>query len=325
MWLYIDKENVESMVKAKDPDMLYECTRLIRRGIDVYYNFPKRDMMSSPLLQVWFNRTKGTGVNNRTKYSETSDTRKPRRPLNSSDFGPDGEANVEAIFLLKDENDCQRVESHNCVFIGNVGKEYAILQKFINIEDPHQEQANKIKSWNNYLSMWCPKFPLTDIVLADPYYFMRKNTYRVNDNNIIRSLASPVNDFPVSLVILTDSRYIDVNINLRDEVDNIRDILINSTNNQNCKVTIVVESNKIHDRNIITNYIQIKSGSGFQLKDNGTKDDVSVQILSRASLGNEQAIDNLLNSYQIDCVDKATRGYSGFYCIGDLISNFLDF
>lgn len=199
MWLYIDKENVESMVKlGKDSDMFFECTRLIKRGIDVYYNFSKKEMVSSPLLQVWFNRTKGSGVNNRTKYSETTATVKPKRPLNCDDFGPNGEANVEAIFLLREQGDCQAIEKHNCVFIGNVGKEFSIFQKFINIEDPHQEQANELKSWKNYLAKWCPAFPLTDIVLADPYYFIHKKVYRANDNNVIRSLALPVNDFPVN-------------------------------------------------------------------------------------------------------------------------------
>lgn len=325
MKLYIDKENVESIVKqGKGSYMFYEYTRLIRRGIDVHYNFSKKEVTSNPLLQIWFSMTKGQGVYNQTEYSETASNIKPKRPLRCFDFGPKGNANVEAVFLLKDAKECKEVENHNCVFIESVGKEFSVFQKFINIEDPHQEQATEIGSWSKYLSKWCPNFPLTDIVLADPYYFARRDIYQRNSNNIIRALVSPVKDFPVNLVILTDFYNIDSDLKLDDEVGNLRDILIEATENEDCKVTIVAEDNQIHDRNVITNYIQVKGGSGFQLK-NRTKDDVSVQILSRASYGNEQAVNNLLYIYQRDSVDKAIRGYSGFKCIGDKVSNFLEF
>ena len=170
------------------------------------------------------------------------------------------------MYLLKDTKDCQKVEKYNCVFIGGIGTEYTILQNFIDIEDSIQEQANKISSWDVYFSNVCPQFPLTDIVIADPYYFKNKAVYLANNNDIIRSLASSVHNFPINLVIFTDNRNIDYDINLNEEVDAIRDVLAESTENEDCNVTIITEINKIHDRNIITNYLQIKSGSGFQIK-----------------------------------------------------------
>lgn len=112
---------------------------------------------------------------------------------------------------------------------------------------------------------------------------------------------------------------------MNEEIEVIRDILIKSTENKDCNVTIITETNKIHDRNIITNYLQIKSGSGFQIINNGVKNDVFVQVLSRANFNNEDAINKLLDDYQQDCVAKALKGYYGFQCLGDRVSNLLDF
>lgn len=325
MKLYIDKENVESMVKAKDGELLYECTRLIRKGIDVHYNFPKSDFLSNSLLKIWFEKTKGHGVNNSTEYSDKDTDISPRRPLSVEAYEPGGSEDVEALYLLKDTKNCQEIEKYNCVFIGGIGREFSILGNFIKLEDSCQEQAKKLRSWSNYLSRVCPHFPLTDIVLADPYYFKRKDVYKANNNDIIHALVSSVLYFPINLVILTDSRNVDNNIKLNEEIEVIRDILIESTDNNDCNVTIITEANKIHDRNIITNYLQIKSGSGFQIINNGVKNDVFVQVLSRASINNEKAINMLLENYQQECVTKALKGYEGFNCLGDRVSNLIDF
>ena len=325
MRLYIDKENIESMVKAKNENLFFECTRLIRKGIDVHYNFPKSEFLSNSCLKIWFENTRGHGVNNSTEYSDKDSKISPQRPFSIEIFEPDGNADIEALYLLKDTKDCQKVEKYNCVFIGGIGTEYTILQNFIDIEDSIQEQANKISAWDVYFSNVCPQFPLTDIVIADPYYFKNKAVYLANNNDIIRSLASSVHNFPINLVIFTDNRNIDYDINLNEEVDAIRDVLAESTENEDCNVTIITEINKIHDRNIITNYLQIKSGSGFQIKNNGVKNDVFVQVLSRASINNEKAINMLLENYQQECVTKALKGYEGFNCLGDRVSNLIDF
>lgn len=265
MWLYIDKANVESMVKAKDPDMFYECTRMICRGIDVHYNFQKQEMMSNPYLQIWFRKTKGQGVQNRTEFTDKRNTVLPDRPVHIVDFG-NGKEDVDAIYLLDDKKACDDIEKHNCILIGDVGKEYSIFEKMQCIESDHEIALSRIGSWSNYISTCCPNFPLTDIVLVDNYYFVDRRRYEANDNDLIRKLVSSVLNYPVNLVILSDNNNLGHRIYLEDEVDVIRDILIDETGNDNCNVTIVMANRNIHDRELITNYFRIKSGAGFLIK-----------------------------------------------------------
>lgn len=326
MKLYIDKENIRSLMKSKESDFVKECLRMIRNNIDVRYNFEKtNDLMNDDAMKVWFSQTAGQGKRNETSYSQDASDIVPSRPLTIAKIESldSGELPLNhGIFLIDDEEGCRNVSQYNCVMVGYVGQETDIFRKLLDIKEDHETFVSKIRSWSSY----CPIFPLTDIVLSDNFYFARKRVYERNDNGIIRALVSGVRNYPVNVVILAkmpdkeDVRLFDFD----DEVCNIRDAIGDVTGNYTSKVTIIIVDKEMHDRYAISNYYRVKSGAGFQIKNNGVKDDVTADIKSHVNRNSEDVSNQLLDNYQ-QLVDDAMRNRNNAKCYGDRVSNLLEF
>ena len=61
MVLYIDKENLISLVRSEDKACFVEYSNLIRKNLDIQYNFSKEEIRGDEFLTFWFSQL-GSGV-----------------------------------------------------------------------------------------------------------------------------------------------------------------------------------------------------------------------------------------------------------------------
>ena len=310
MKLYIDKENLQSLVRSKNDDAFDDCVRMLKQQMDVQYNFPKEDILNDEYIAFWFNKL-GDGVKTNHDYCPPKNIVPSRADLKTNFYKDYDKKGLSSVYLLNNNHICDSVSDKSCILIGKVGEETTILKKLI-IEES-EVAAISIKDWKSY----CPNLPLTDIVINDNHYFKNKYVYEQNDNALIRCLASIPNKSPVNVVIIVKEDEIDKEIDLEAEQKKIKAVVKDLSGSIKSSVTIL-SSRKNHDRCIITNYYRIKHGSSFHLKDNGLKNDVMTEIKTSAYRKNEENTDYLLQQFQT-IVDAPVR------CVGDKKSNFLKF
>ena len=311
MRLYIDKENLISLIASKAQDSFEDCARVVRRELDVQYNFSKEDIKSDVYLD-WFFKSFGQGVRGKQDFvPENVSNIYPPRPLKSNFYNVIGSDGYTAIYLLNDEHICDVISQKCCILIGKVGDETNVLASLL-IKDS-ETPTYKINSWQDF----CPSLPLSDIIICDNHYFKDKNTYEKNDNDIIRALVKIPKGSPINVIIITKQGKVDKEIDLSKEQTRIKEIVKKATDSKKSTVTILT-TYSTHDRCLITNYYRIKHGSCFHLKENSLKKDVTTEIKTHLVRNNEEVTKDLLKVYQ-KIVNNAVESY------GDKSSNLLDF
>ena len=311
MRLYIDKENLLSLIASKAQDSFEDCARAIRRELDVQYNFSKEEVKSSIELQYWFSRF-GQGVKGDQDFvPEKKPEVFPPRPLKSNFYNAAVPKTLTAVYLLNDDHVCELIQQKSCVMVGKVGEETKVLSSLL-IEDS-ETPACVIPSWRSY----CPHLPLTDIIVCDNHYFKNSYIYSKNNNELIRALVDIPQESPVNVVIFVKRGEIDHSIKLEEKQKQIKDIVKKATGSSKSSVTIV-QTSSTHDRCLITNYFRIKHGSSFHLQDSGLKKDVTTEIKSHINRKNGEQSCYLIKVLQ-NVLDKSPT------CVGDKKSNFLTF
>ena len=121
MRLYIDKENVESLVKGrKDNLALYtDMSNYIKKGMMVQYNFSKEELLKSQYLQAWFATVSGDGVKSKPEFCPPKDVFPSIRPVKSNFLNNQDSDAYRSIYLLcMDNNISKSIQDKQCVLIG---------------------------------------------------------------------------------------------------------------------------------------------------------------------------------------------------------------
>ena len=315
MRLYIDKENVESLVQGRKEHLaLYdEFTRSVKKGLEVYYNFSKEEYLKNQYLQAWFATVKGDGVNSNSLFCPPNKVF-PERPIKTNFLSTcDSDEYRSLYFLSMEKNIASIIQDKQCILICNIGEEYDIIDKLVSLEDK-EILTKDIASWNTY----CPKLPLTDIILCDDHFFKNKIVYDKNKNEILTSLCQTPKS-QINVVIITKEGEIDPAFNLTEECKSIKEQIsaTSGISKGKCNVTVLT-TYKTHSRHLITNYFRIIQTSCFHLIDNGLKDDVNTDIAPCIKQNANKVTDDLLEFFQT--IASAPVG-----CFGDKSSNFLKF
>lgn len=312
MVLYIDKENLISLVRSEDKACFVEYSNLIRKNLDIQYNFSKEDIRSNEFLAFWFSQL-GSGVGGVQEFCPPKN-KVPERPMKSNFIKDLDASGRSALFFLSDPADkCSAVESKRCVMVSKIGDELSKLKEVFQLDEQGEILAYKITDWGDFL----PKLPLSDIIICDNHYFKDKEVYEANDNEIIRFLSSIPHESPVNVVIIVKDSEVDTKIELAEEQSRIKDLVKRASGSRKSTVTILT-TNKTHDRALITNYYRVKQGSSFHIKHIHVKHDISAEIKTHAIRKNHEFTVSLLNEYQ-DIASQPVK------CIGDKICNYLTF
>lgn len=311
MKLFIDKENLISLMKSRNQSAYFDCSNLLRKNFDVHYNFSKNVLKSDAMLMAWFS-SYGEGVMGEHIFAEKDEEILPPRPLKSNFFNSNDFNWLTSVYLLDDTHICSLIKEKSCILIGTVGDELNVINSLLleSTECPSIE----IQSWDTYL----PSLPLTDIIISDNHYFKSLNTYKANNNELLRYLCGIPNNSPVNVVIITKENELDPDIDLEAEKNEIKKIVKNATGSVKSSVTILT-TYKTHDRALITNYYRVKHGCSFHLNDNGLKEDVLTEIKSHAYISNEKVSIKLISGIFQKIASNPV------HCFGDRKSNFLKF
>lgn len=321
MKLYIDKENIVSFIKnrSEDIDLFDESVRLIKKGMEVYYNFPKSEILNNPVLTAWFGRMKGTGVKFANSFCPDA-TIMPERPVKTNFYSSFNSSDRSSIYLLNiEENTCNIIRDKRAILIGRPGDEMEIFKTLLDISE-RPGMMTAIKSWSDY----CPKVPLTDAIICDNHYFADKEVYEKNDNELIRALAAiPKDSFNVVLII--KEGMVDTHprtgepIDLEKECAKIKDVIskVSGLSKKKCSVTILT-TNRTHSRHIITNYYSISPTTCVHLKANRLKEDADIYISPNTEPQRLKTIRDKLEIFQ-SIASSPVKVY------GDKKSNFLKF
>lgn len=309
MYLYLDKENLVSLVSSQDKASVIKYTTLIKENLNIHFNFPKDEIQTNDYLKYFFS-TFGSGVVGALKFSPPDNTI-PERPLKSNFYNTLNVNDLSSLFFLNDSHVCTLVEQKGCIIVSKVGDELLKLKEVFQPEEMGETLSYKILSWSNYL----PKLPLSDIIICDNHYFKTLEVYQNNNNEIIRALSAIPKNFPVNIVIIVKDSEIDARISLITEQGRIKELVRNATGSSKSAVTIVTTF-ATHDRALITNYYRVKHGCSFNIKDNGIKHDVSTEIKTHVIKRNRAFTIDLLNEYQKIVANPVQ-------CIGDKVCNYL--
>ncbi len=308
MVLYIDKENLLSLVESRNHPSFESCEKLIRNNMDIHCNFSKEEIVENDLLQFWFSLF-GQGVGGKVMFCPT-EVITPDRPLKTNFYNSYTKDQLSSIYLLNENDKCDLISLKSCILIGKIGEEISTLEKLM-IEG--SEIFSKNIDWNTY----CPQLPLTDIIICDNHYFKNKEVYDLNNHELLRKLSLKSNSSAIKVIIITKEGEIDTALNIEQEQQKIKEIVRGLSGNVKSAVTILT-TRKIHDRNMISNYFRIKNGSCFHVKNNGIKGDVTAEVKSHAIKHNNQISIGLLSEYQ-SIADNPVQ------CFGDRVSNYLNF
>lgn len=311
MVLYIDKENLISLVRSEDKACFVEYSNLIRKNLDIQYNFSKEDIRSNAFLAFWFSQL-GSGVGGVQEFCPPKNI-VPERPMKSNFIKDLDASGRSALFFLNDIDKCTAVESKCCVMVSKIGDELPKLKAVFQPDEQGEILTYRITDWGDFL----PKLPLSDIIICDNHYFKDKEVYEANGNEIIRFLSSIPHESPVNVVIIVKDSEVDTKIDLAAEQSRIKALVKRASGSTKSNVTILT-TNKTHDRALITNYYRVKQGSSFHIKDIHVKHDISAEIKTHAIRKNHEFTVSLLNEYQ----DIASQPVN---CIGDKICNYLTF
>ena len=324
MDIYIDKSNLISFVKSKSHQLFDDCNKLLKKQLNVYFNFPKNDLKESPLLLNWITTlSQGMGEHNEMKF----DYNEPQRPLKSNSSNAFCANKLSSVYLLEDD-ETEKFKKAGCVLVGKVGEEIEVFNKlFLNQNDYDFERKWRIngddfKTWSDLKEY---SLPLTDILIIDPYILSNKDTDKDTiDLNLINYLnVLCLESFTkANVIIVTDpsrSSY---------TFDEIKKKITSKLSNQLGKRPsfTLIFTKREHDRGILTNYERIYSGDTFSFWNNKGQKITKGREISYSSLAkkeNHELAINLIEDIQktIDFLNEKNPNFIQ----GDKVSNFLNF
>lgn len=324
MKLYIDKENLISLLKqGKDESITEEYNeikRLLKRQLELVFNFDKDECRNNPLLLQWLNQlSQGRGNNNSTdefKYPPF-----PDRPIKNN-FRTDMPWEIfHSVFLVNDVKTDVLKEDNN-MLIGNVGEETKLLSTlFCNSSfDLHSlyniQDESAFKGWDT-LEKDGHIMPCSDIVIADRYLFYNERKLESNLYKILSMFAESLQKSKINIIFFSE----DIKEELRNRV--AKDVKKLFKKKVKVNVTFVIYGNyKPHDRFILTNYRLFRSGDSFNYYDEKGHLCSKGLALDVDSLANAN-ICSVVAKIQKDMQDLCNKADGRIF--GDRVSNFISF
>ncbi len=326
MDIYIDKSNLISFIQSKSHELFDDCNKLLKKQLNVYFNFPKNDLKGNPLLLTWITTlSQGMGEDNEIKF----DYNEPNRPLKSNSSNSFCSNKLTSVYLLEDD-ETGKFKDSGCVLVGKVGEEIEIFNKlFINQNDYLFEKKLRIngdefKSWTDLEDF---SLPLTDIVIVDSYIASDASLFSSNLEMLLKTLALKSNS-KINIVIYTNV----VNCVAYDQISSSVRKAVKQVTNVGPKFTLVTyrdqrgqDTKAEHDRTVLTNYQRVYSGDTFNYFNATGKVITKGRELSFSSLANYDNFNlsrELIKDLQknIDFFKANDNGIEG-----DKVSNFLNF
>lgn len=272
MDIYIDKENLLSLINSRSESLYSDCVKILKKQLNVFFNFPIDDLKTNDKLMAWYT-TFQDGVGDSNVFSFGNNF--PNRPLKSNSHRTFNPQQLSSVYLLNDEK-IEVIKAAGSILIGEPGEELSIINNlFLNQNDYLFDKKWKIGGdgfvqWNDLVHF---SLPITDIIIVDPYISSDPSLLNYNLLPFLDCLSNNVKS-KINIIIYTDK-----DNSLPYEV--LSPIIRKSLNNKtgvNPNFTLIKYSDKRgvpskaeHDRTIFLNYIRINSGDTFNYFNNQGK------------------------------------------------------
>lgn len=264
MDIYIDKANFISLMGSHSHMRFEDSLRVIKKQLNVFFNFPKEEFRSDEELLSYYSRfTDGVGEKNKIEFGY----RFPGDEIKSTTSNSFNSDQLSSVFLLENPN-VEKLKNTGGILIGAVGEEVNIIDRLLFQQDDYRfEKKWRIggDTFNKWEDLSGHVLPLSDIIIIDAFITSDKSLVETNLGSLLRSLCKNVKS-KVNIVLFTDRTktlpYDDISSVVRKHVKYITGVGPNFT-----LVTYVkqrgVDSLDEHDRTIFSNYLRIYSGDTF--------------------------------------------------------------
>lgn len=267
MNLYIDIENLESLIKGNKHTLYNDCIKAIQKQLSVFFNFSKKELKSNELLLSWFQlMTEGAGEKNSFNYLD--EHKFPKRPLCKGCYLNFSDNQFSSIFLINDEH-IDSVRNDGALLIGSPGEEFEIFNKLFLLQNDYTF-FKEFKIGSSLFSRWedVSKYslPVTDIIFVDPYILIDNSLIESNFIKYLTVLSSN-SKCSINVIIYVNKNKVSIGFDkLQKKVVDAIKTVTNCTPsftmiqyNDQREVASLAE----HDRTIFTNYVRIKSGDTY--------------------------------------------------------------
>lgn len=340
MIVYFDKENFLSFIKnidrsSKDMDVL----RLVKNQVNVHFNFDPESLDDDEFILV---EEFQEGVSENWQWTYGNDAIK--RPINEDSFPI-----KNGIYLLNDKN-LNREQNKHKYLIGGVNEEIETLKQLLLDKDDygfHIQELIGIGHFDNWdkIEPYC--LPFSTLLIVDRYMFKGPDLggnislFEYNLKIIIanffknkKSKARVIFVYQINPFVANNSPQFDEG----PDFQNMRQKVVSAVRSKNryCPapeiIFIGVPHGRIedeHDRNIITNYLRIKSGDTLvYFKANGivetNSNDFDIYSLGkRLYRFNTEVLNDKIRDIVIETIDRyPDRCYLDRGITRDTIFNF---
>jgi hypothetical protein len=188
MRVYFDLENFISYVKSYWKPRFDECNRMLKKQVDMSFNFTREDLreyLNDEDFKAWLKTmVQGRGTSEVYNVPEF-----PHRPLRSNTYKSFDKEQLSSVYLLKDERIQMLVDGGNLLW-GKVGDEVSVLNRLIMDKSDYgfvkTVQARKLKNWDELDEYLMPN---TDIILVDRYIASDENRFGRNICSLLTTIC----------------------------------------------------------------------------------------------------------------------------------------
>ena len=127
MYLFIDKENLVSLIKQKKHPLHDDAIKTMKKQLTLFFNFSKKSIKGDEIIMPLFQLlTDGAGdASNLTFLDEYII---PNRPIEKSCMDTFSENKFSAVYLI-DDAEVDQLKNQGAVLVGAIGEEMDIFNK----------------------------------------------------------------------------------------------------------------------------------------------------------------------------------------------------
>ncbi len=254
---YFDLKNLESFLDQPNNDFKHDCIRLLKRNLDVNFNFNKNELKSNERgLQLLKSFSEGVGETS-LKFLENKFPERSIKSNSHKDFTID---QLLSAFFINDET-LYKLKDKEELLIAEPGEELELFKLlFLNNDDYKFDKKLRIgsqfKSWNDLEQFYRP---FTDLIIVDNFLL---SDISLIENNLIQILKQSVKEGirkKINVIIFIKTDHFPANFG---EIKARMIEVIKNCCTDEPNIT-VIKHNTEHDRTIIKNSIRIYSGDTF--------------------------------------------------------------
>lgn len=316
MVAYFDIENLESFLKQPKDDFFHDCLKLIKKQLDLSFNFNKEDFKKSEDLMS-FSKLLSDGVGEKViKYIPEKFPARDIKSNSHKDFSID---QLLSVYFINNK-DLQKLKDKKDILIADVGDEIEMFKLlFLKNNDYKFDRklriGNEFSSWANFKEF---QLPHSDLIIVDNFILSDRSLVQTNLKGIITNSLFDNCRKVLNIIIFIKSRELSMNFN---EVKTLINDIVSTKYTDNANITLI-EHNQEHDRTILQNIVRVYSGDSFNyFLSNGNKETKGKEIHFFSIADKENY--NLYKSTLID-LQKIINS-SGVTITGNKESRFLIF